>query len=253
MMNKPTVTTRLLRRWYVLIAGSLITAVWVSRLLTPDPVYWMKSEVLFVESRGVAEATFSQGTDGRLVPFASAIERQINRGQPVTRLSSRDAPLYGAGVRHGYKIELPNAGLQWVPSFPRPALTVEVVGESAEEVQRIHDELIERIRQLSDQFQKEQRYSKRDYVVVVPQEPPPDPVYVGPSDGGLIRGAAAGLLVGLASTVLVALVLDRWMAERANRKSRVGPRGSDEESPRRATASKAPRDTQDQKVDAVRL
>lgn len=216
-MTLPQFLQMLLRRWHIVVGGAVLTLAFAARMLVAHPVYWTKAEVLFVEPGISSEEAYLRWTDETLVPFAASVERAVNAGQRNVRLSSREATLFGIGVRDGYRLELPNAGSQWAPSFPRAVLTIEAVGESPQEVQATYSGVLQRVREEALTLQEAQGVPPDAMVKVVPQSEEPTVGFVGATRRARARSLAATVIVGFAVTIAVAAMWDRWAQRRKMR------------------------------------
>ncbi len=121
------------RRWYVVLAGLVLT-VGVLLLVHQTPgVYATQTNVVFLAPvTPHTPNTISSPTSG-VISTAGLVERIVNKGVEKSPTSGSVA-LAGQGVDDGYSVELPNAGGQWASNFNRPVLQVQVTGPSAERV-----------------------------------------------------------------------------------------------------------------------
>ncbi|MDJ0323744.1 hypothetical protein QMG61_08195 [Cryobacterium sp. PH31-AA6] len=135
----------MLRRWYiplVLIAcAALITVV----LARDGGVYTTTTVVSFMRPATTSLSPTNGTTDVSVIAFAGAVVQETNNGRPPARYSTNEAPLHGAGVRQGVLVELANSGNQWVSTFNRSDIEIEIVGRSAEWVESTQAELVNRI------------------------------------------------------------------------------------------------------------
>jgi hypothetical protein len=183
-------------RWYVLVLGLLLTAVGAAFAVRPAPLYWTQADVLVLAPGQTPQDNPAYfGIEG-LTIVAGMVEREVNGG-PVMRLADPSAPIYGAGVRDGFSVTLPNAGGQWTASFTRPVLSVEVVAPDPDVVAARYDAIVERVIAAGDRLQdaEDVPLSVRVRLYPVTQDPPV--VYVGPTASEKLRGLAAVLLVGV--------------------------------------------------------
>lgn len=120
------------RRWHLALAALAAMAGLSASALTTPPLYYAEVDVLFLLPDESEDANEFLGDPALTLYLAGIVERSVNSGgaQPLTTF----APLYGTGIRHGHWVHIPNAGGQWQMSYDRPLITVEVVGESPDEV-----------------------------------------------------------------------------------------------------------------------
>lgn len=84
-------------------------------------------------------------SDPSVISFASAIASEVNDGHTTPLYASADAPIYGAGVRQGISISVPNAGGQWSTSFTTAEIDVQIVGRTPEWVEEQQRTILARI------------------------------------------------------------------------------------------------------------
>ncbi|QEO15037.1 hypothetical protein FLP10_11880 [Agromyces intestinalis] len=143
----------LLRRWYVLavvFAVAISGFVWLDR---SGGSYVSKPIVAFMLPGGVALRP-DNGIDAEgVIGFAATIAEAVNNGRPIDRYAAEDAPAYGAGVREGVRIGVPNVGGQWGMSFTRAEIAVSIVGRTEEWVKARQREVLGRILTTADREQ----------------------------------------------------------------------------------------------------
>lgn len=84
-------------------------------------------------------------SDPSVISFASAIASEVNDGHTTPLYASADAPIYGAGVRQGISISVPNVGGQWSTSFTTAEIDVQIVGRAPEWVEQQQRTILARI------------------------------------------------------------------------------------------------------------
>ena len=200
------------RRWYVTLAGVLMTAAVVLALLAHPGVYSSQVDVQLIPPTQPG-ATRSPSPAGSLIALAGMIERRVgddvDREEPV----SPKASLSGLGVREGTMVTLPNSGGQWNYFFDSPLLRVQVVASSEADANRRRDravrEIIRTLRhlQVADGVPVRQRVTTR----LVPTR-----ARVTYEGGSPDRAAAVTVLIGLAVTCAAAIRVDRFRRRRAH-------------------------------------
>lgn len=201
------------RHWALALCGLVATvAVAVGVPARATPVYYAQTDAVFLPPGGNPDDATAHRDD--LVAFAAAVERQVNGGRPAMRLSSASATLYGAGVRQGSSVVLPNLGSQWQNSFARPVLSVEVVDSRPERVRQVRAQLLERIRRASVALQAQQGVpaDARITVGASPQTAVVEPV--GASRAGRLRAMVALGVLGVGVTVGAVVAVDRRVGAR---------------------------------------
>ncbi|WP_160668039.1 hypothetical protein [Pseudarthrobacter sp. ATCC 49987] len=117
-------------------------------------VYYSKTDVRFLPPLPI-EGNVFQADPLQVVPFASIVVHRFNADDRDESPRSTSAPLYGSGVRTGHLVYLPNSGSQWQVSYSRAVITVEVVGESADDVAVERDRIVKHISELAEATQQE--------------------------------------------------------------------------------------------------
>ncbi len=193
-MTTTQLFTRAGHRWLWLFAGllALVSATGVSSHV--EAVYWTHVDVVFLPPNSPSgQGNVLEGDSASLVHFAALVEREINGSRALPRLSSAEATLYGAGVRRGYSVTLPNLGGQWQTNFNRPALSIEVVDSSEPRVRAVLAQVVGRVKGLARDLQ--QRSGVSAGARIWTQEFPED-VSVSYVSGNRKRATGASLLLG---------------------------------------------------------
>ena len=199
----------LLRRWYLTLAG-LALVVGVSwHVAHPQPTYWASSEVSLLLPPGQKTPTVFQGTES-LIAAAGVVASQLNGQNSATRTSD-DIALIGFGVKHGYSITLPNSGGQWANNFDRPALVVQAVGSSPEEVRGSFRAGVDAI--TSTLSRREDAAKVPDEGKIRLQTVPANPQVIRDS-GHSSQALVTGLVLGLGVVVAFVLAVDRRLLRR---------------------------------------
>jgi hypothetical protein len=197
-----------LRRWYVIVVGLLLVALCYEGFNHNSTTYQSVSTVVFV-SPGTAPITgVDQVQTTSLVAFASTIERQMNNGQPVDRLASSSATIFGVGERKGYQVAVPNQGGQWNYYFPNPVLEIQVVGPTAEYVTDTQARLVDQINRYTLADQQNLRVPNTQLITAKLTSPAEAPVNVSATRSMRMRGLLALLVVGLIVSIGAANLLD---------------------------------------------
>jgi len=205
----------LMRRWYVVALVICCTAASLAIMPRETGVYWTKVNVIFVPPYNPARpGNVLEGSDESLIYFAAAIERQVNGGARSLQLSSSEATLYGAGVKKGHTVTLPNAGGQWQTNFNRPMLTVEVVDSSADRTRSVATTVTEQVESLVSSQQAAVGAAPESFIRTQLSPAEPAVTYVG---GSWTRAAAVVSLLGLGSALACAFLVDRWSSRRRRR------------------------------------
>jgi len=138
-----------LRRWYVLLAGLLLTGLVGLVVLKTPGVYWATSKVYLLVPATTYPPNQLAPDSGAAIEFAGLIETQINGGIPVRRATSPDVTLVDEGIYDGWAVFQPDTGGQWAHNFPESSLIVQASGPTAEIVRTRMNDLIARIEKLA--------------------------------------------------------------------------------------------------------
>lgn len=143
----------MLRRWYVVIVMFLLAAMGGYLLELEKGVYTTETVVSFVYPGETRLSRYSGLDDANLIAFAGIVVRALNNGKTPAIYSEDNAPLYGAGIRQGVVVALPNSGNQWVTSYQRAEIVVRVVGPSEQWVERTQGDILAKVVQISESQQ----------------------------------------------------------------------------------------------------
>lgn len=152
-MTVREVFAALVRRWYVVVIVCAAAVFLALAMLRDGGIYTTRTVVAFTLP-STTTLTFSNGLDdANVIAFAGAVAQEINNGRPPARYSTDEAPFYGAGVREGVLVSLASAGNQWVSSFLRAEVELQIVGRSYEWVEQRQEELVDRVITVAEQQQ----------------------------------------------------------------------------------------------------
>ncbi|XAS70344.1 hypothetical protein VUN82_14585 [Micrococcaceae bacterium Sec5.1] len=209
------------RRWYAALVVMLLGVVSLGSIRSSEPVYWTQAEVSFVGPAGKPWYLIPNADVAPLVEFAALVERQVNHDSSLSGSVTSPGTLYGAGVKQGYSITLPNAGGQWAKSFRRPALAVQVVDSSAAKVNEQLAALVKRI-EAATLLLQEQTGKKGGLIYTITFPSSPEVVFGGGSTSNRIKGAIAWLSLSLGLAVVGAVGWDQILVRRTRRRGRAG-------------------------------
>lgn len=194
------------RQWLVLIIGFALTAAGAVASLQVTGVFTARTTITLLPPDGWAVGgntlTYSGAT---LVGFAKLVEQTVNDGGGGQLFSAADTPLYGAGVRQGEIVFVPDAGGQWAPNLNRPSLIIDVVGPTADEVESRVDALTAEIADAIEVLQDESGVAEDERIGWDAAPSAPEAAYAGPSRLRMLGGIVA---LGAGAAVAAALVVD---------------------------------------------
>jgi len=202
----------LLRRWYVLLIGLLLTFFAVMHVSAEPVVYWTKFEVILLppSAWGDGNALQNEGYDALLF-FAGVVQRVVAGSAPQNSLASTDATLYGAGITEGSQVSLVNNGGQWATSITRPVITIEVVHTEKDAVIAEATDLADEVATVAHDLQVR---AGTDPAEMVQLSRSPEITEAVPISGSRTRARAGILAIGAGLTLSTALFLDARAARR---------------------------------------
>lgn len=201
------------RRWYVVLVGALLTAAAAAAAAQVGGVYTARTTVTLMPPVGwaVAGNTFTDSA-ASLVGFAKVVEETLTDGEGGQVFAAADTPLYGSGARSGELVYVPNYGGQWAPSFNQPALIVDVVGASPDEVAERVRALTADIDRIVTERQDEMGVAADQRVTTYANPVDPEVAHVGPSRTRALAGVG---LLGAGVSIAAAFLVDRVLRRRA--------------------------------------
>ncbi len=140
----------LMRRWYVVVFALVIAVAGIYFLQRGQGVYSTETVVSFLLPNQTALSPGNGLDDANLIAFAGLVARKVNNGETPAIYSIYDAPLYGAGVRQGVVVSIPNAGNQFATSYQRAEVVLQIVGPSERWVALAQTELLSQVVQITN-------------------------------------------------------------------------------------------------------
>lgn len=208
------VLSAMLRRWYIPLALLVCTAVVTMMLVRDGGVYTTKTVVSFMRAATTSLSPANGTNDSSVIAFAGAVVQEANNGQPPARYSMDDAPYYGAGVREGVLIELANSGNQWVSTFSKSDVEIEIVGRSFDWVASRQHTLVDTILRIAETQQASLTMSSDDRITATVVPLTMQIEHVAPSRSSQIAAIAAMLAAALISGAWVSITVDRLFSRR---------------------------------------
>jgi len=133
------------RRWYVLLAAVLL-AVGAFFSWHRGGGVWVATPVVTFLRPGAHILTPENGLkDQNIISFASTVAQEINNGHAPESFAADDAPLYGAGLRQGVRISVPNVGGQWSTSYSDAEIIIQVVSTDRAWVESTQQDLLGKV------------------------------------------------------------------------------------------------------------
>jgi hypothetical protein len=208
----------MLRRWYIVAALLVLATIGGYLLQREGGLYTTETVVSFLLPDKTSLSPNSGLDDASVIAFAGVVAREVHNDSGPATYSSDDAPLYGAGIRQGVLVTLPNAGNQWSTSYLRAELVLKIVGPSEQWVAQQQSALLTRVVQVSD-AQQSSVTSEGARIKVSPMPLTKQIFHIAPS-----RSATVAAFLALVSA---ALVVGGWAAvvvDSAVRRRKMRPR-----------------------------
>lgn len=211
------------RRWYVLAAVLVVTVGVGAMFVREGGMYVTKTAVTFeAPDPGAWETDGSRETG--VISLALAVAQQVGEGTDSADYAASDAPYYGAGIRQGVRVSVPDSGGQWQASYTRAAIVIDVVSPDRAWVEQQQAERVRAVRAAAALLQTGIPTAVQ---VDVDVEPLSTAVQrVEPSRLGQLMGLAALAAVGVLAGSAAAVTVDRRATSgRVRGRGRLRPHG----------------------------
>lgn len=201
----------LLRRWYLVLLGAVLTVAGTYATTHRPGVYWTGYEVVLLAPSERYYVNKLEDPHYELAPLAGVFVRQWNESHPGLLTASAETRLYGEGERSAVQVRMSNQGSQWKPLYPSPAIDVQVVDTSPELVAERSAETLAQIEDLLRTTQDAAGVSAAWRIVPLQSPSAPDVSYHG---GSRVRAAGASGVLGVSITFAGVWWLDRRLRRR---------------------------------------
>ena len=221
--------TVLLRRWYLLATGAVLTLGTMYGVLHLPGVYWTQVTVVLLAPTEDFYPNKIEDPHYALSPIAGVVVAEWNRDNRPTLTASPDTTLFGEGKRNTVEVRMPNQGSQWRPLYLTPNIDVQVVGSDPELVETRAIEVADELAEILEQEQKNLGVDPRLWITSVssPAEPTVHDV-----TGSRTRSLGALGLTGALVSVISIYWIDRGLSRRSRRRdAAAADRGSGELEP----------------------
>ncbi|MEU6138168.1 hypothetical protein [Nocardioides sp. NPDC047086] len=214
----------LLRRWYVVVACTLLTLGGAVVLLDRPPVYFTQFEVVLLPPKESVNPNTLREDPYGMVPMAGLLVEEYNQGRHPLNMSTTETTLYGEGLERGERVRMRNVGNQWLPIYNNPVIDVQVVNTDADRVEaeaaRIGRDLDRILQRRQDELGV--RKASRMSTEMAPQD-----VVVQEISGSRARTAGGLALLGGSLTVVAVIWVERLSrardARRTQAREQTGP------------------------------
>jgi hypothetical protein len=219
-MSFHNLLTTTLRRWYALAAALLCAAVMTIFLAHDGGVFTTRTSIIFLYPNASQLDHYNGAGDRSVISFAATIAQEVNQGEPPIAYAANSAPYYGAGVRQGVLVGLPNSGTQWLAAYQKAQIDIQIVGPTSAWVEARQTDLVNDVLALANRQQAHLGIPAARRIVATVDQPTLEIHRVTPNHTAqLMAGCAmlgAAVLVGGWSAVM----LDRLHRRRSGRTAR---------------------------------
>lgn len=216
-MNIREFLRAIVRRWPIVLIGALLTAAAGFAVVREDGTYWTRSELVFMAPSSALFPNSLQTRSEDLIITAGLVGKLVTGPDRALKYASIDVSIIGTPQDADYWLRLPDTGGQWAPNFGDQLLLLDVVGDSPEAVEELHDEVVAQVRTELEGIQREQGVAAVNDITM---QVSPETVVVHHVEGSRVRALAMTGLIGVAVTG-AAIVLVELRASR--RRERAAP------------------------------
>ena len=193
------------RRWPILLAGAVLTAVIAYVAVSDDGVYYTRTELVLLAPSSTDYPNTLKTKSGSLVVTAGLLaKRMMGPGEPA-KYASPDVTLFGEGARDGWSLRLPDTGGQWASNFGEQVLFLEIVAPDRETVEQQQETLIRRAQTELEAMQREFGVEPVNDITVRPAPQTAAIYHVG---GSRLRVLGMSAAIGVSCTLAVIVLLE---------------------------------------------
>jgi hypothetical protein len=215
-MSAHEILRLLLRYWWLTLTVFVLTGALAVSLFASAGAFTSRTVVSFTLPSAAALDTGGSSEAG-VITLAAAVAREVDDPTLRPRYSDPDARAFGAGIRRGVLVGLPDSGGQWTVSYDRADIYIDVVGPTREWVARQQQDAIDRIRQVATAQQDAIGLAPSSRVTITVQPLTTDIEGIVPSRSLRILAGTALFTAALVVSVFAVIAADRRHARRARR------------------------------------
>lgn len=213
----------LIRRWYVVLVGIVLTVGGVMWIRAVPGVWFGQVNVVFLVPSEGRYNPLSVTTQS-LVSTAGAVARSVAGPDARYQATADGVTLLDEGVTHGHTVRLPNAGGQWDYRFDDPILDVQAVGATPEEAEAQMAEALAQVDQALSRLEDRAGVPETDRILT--RLNPVEPVFRY-DDGSRMRALGAAGLIGALLTCIAAVGVDTLARARRAARGENSAEGAD--------------------------
>lgn len=204
----------IVRRWPIVLIGALLTAAAGWAVTRQEGTYWTRSELVFMAPSSALFPNSLQTRSEDLIITAGLVGKLVTGPDRTLKYASTDVSIIGAPHDADYWLRLPDTGGQWAPNFGDQLLLLDVVGDSPEAVEELHDDVVATVRAELAGMQREQNVAPVNDITV---QVSPETVVVHHVQGSRIRALAMTGLIGVAVTGAAVMLTELLASRRRER------------------------------------
>jgi hypothetical protein len=212
------------RRWVlrvisplIVVFGLLATSFMFVHLTSRPGVYWSRVQVVLLPPPSSANPNGLTAGSESLIDTAALLAIKVGSSTHTTVVSDA-VTVVDQGIRHGYRVRLPNAGGQWSNNFDQPSLDVQAVASTPAELDRTMSTVLASIQTVLATVQHNEVVDATNRISTT-QSPAVTPTYY--RAGSKARAALAILVVGASLTAAALAVVARTASRVQRRTPRV--------------------------------
>lgn len=217
------VVLTMLRRWYVLVAALLCAVLLTLHFAQGQGSFTTRTSVDFTYPNSTALDPYNGNGDKSVIAFVAAVAQEVTGGDVAATYADISAPYYGAGIRQGVNVSLPNDGNQFIAIYRTARIDIQIVGPSYEWVQAKQQDIVAEVSRVAETLQSQAGVSPRDRMV-----PTVEPLSLLISS---VNPARSTVILAVAGMGIAALLVGGWGAivverlrSRPRRDERLGAR-----------------------------
>ncbi len=211
-MTSYDVAQALARRWWVLALGLVAT---FSFALTHAPyptIYWARYDLHLVAPDRSGEVYSRTTAPSGVTPVAGVLEVMLDGNRAGPQAATQSVPIFGLRYRTGVEVQAKDKGFQWSRDYVA-ALAVQIAEPTREAVMARAADLAVEARAALRDIQDREGVPRPTRVVL--EEPSAiDVTEIYPAR---TRAMAGAIILGSGLSVVITVVLDRWLMRRRRR------------------------------------
>ncbi len=202
------------RRWPIILIGALVTAAAAVAVLREDGTHWTRSELVFMAPSSAFFPNSLQTRSEDLIITAGLVGKRVTGPDRTLKYGSTDVTLIGTPHDGDYWLRLPDTGGQWATNYGDQLLLLDVVGDSPDAVEELHDDVVARVRTELEAVQRAQGVAPVNEITM---QVSPEALVVHQVGGSRIRALAMTGVIGVAVTGAAVMLLELRASRRRER------------------------------------